>query len=104
MFAIIRTQGKQHMVQKGDFLVVPYMEGEIGSKVVLNEVLFIADDKKFVLGKPLVKGARVEATVKEQGKGEKIHVRRYKSKVRYRKHIGFRATLTTLEINDIVKA
>lgn len=104
MFAIIRTQGKQYMVQKGDSLVLPSMDGEVGSSVSFDEVLLIVDDKKFKLGKPLIKGAHVLATIKAHGKGEKIHVRRYKSKVRYRKHIGFRATITTLEIKDIVQA
>lgn len=104
MFAIIRTQGKQYIVQKGDKLVVPNMEGEVGQKVTLDEVLLVADDKKFTLGKPTIKGAHVDATIYAQGKGEKLHVRRYKSKVRYRKHIGFRATITTLEIIDIKTA
>ena len=101
MFAIIRTQGKQYIVKKGDKLVVPSMIGEVGSKVVFDDVLLISDDKKLTLGKPSIKGAHVDATITVQGKGEKIHVRRYKSKVRYRKHIGFRATITTLEINGI---
>lgn len=104
MFAIIRTQGKQYMVKKGDMLVLPFMEGEIDSKVTFDEVLFFADDKKFMLGKPTIKGAHVSAVIKVQGKGEKIHVRRYKSKVRYRKHIGFRATITSLEITEIATA
>ena len=92
------------MVKKGDMLVLPYMEGDIDTNVTFDEVLLLGDDKKFTLGKPTIKGATVHATIKVQGKGEKIHVRRYKSKVRYRKHIGFRATITTLEITDIVKA
>ncbi len=104
MFAIIRIQGKQYVVKKGDSLVVSSMEGEVGSKVSFDEVLLIVDDKKYILGKPLIKGAHVLAVLKAQGKGEKIHVRRYKSKVRYRKHIGFRASITTLEITDIVRA
>lgn len=104
MFAIIRAQGKQYMVKKGDSLVLPSMDGDVGAKVSFDEVLLIVDDKKFILGKPLIKGAHVLSVIKAQGKGEKIHVRRYKSKVRYRKHIGFRASITTLEITEIVKA
>lgn len=104
MFAIIRAQGKQYMVKIGDSLVLPSMDGEVGTKVSFDEVLLIVDDKKFLLGKPLIKGAHVSGVIKAQGKGEKIHVRRYKSKVRYRKHIGFRASITTLEITEIVKA
>lgn len=92
------------MVKKGDMLVLPYMAGEIDTKVTFDDVLLIVDDKKFTLGKPSIKGASVHATIKIQGKGEKIHVRRYKSKVRYRKHTGFRATITTLEITDIKTA
>lgn len=104
MFAIIRTQGKQYVVKKGDSLVVSSTKGEVGAKVSFDEVLLIVDDKKYILGKPLIKGAHVLAVLKAQGKDEKIHVRRYKSKVRYRKHIGFRASITTFEITDIVKA
>ncbi|MEK7141390.1 MAG: 50S ribosomal protein L21, partial [Patescibacteria group bacterium] len=75
--------------------------GEVGDVVTLSEVLLIDEDGKTTLGTPTVKGASVEAKIDAQHRGEKIHVRRFKSKVRERRHIGFRAELTRLQITAI---
>ena len=44
MYAIIRTGGKQYRVQPGDVVRVERIAGEVGSKVSLDEVLFVAGD------------------------------------------------------------
>jgi large subunit ribosomal protein L21 len=64
--------------------------------------LLIADDNQVLIGKPLVEGAKVEATVEAQVKGRKIVVFKYKPKKRYRVKAGHRQRYTRLRIDDIV--
>lgn len=72
-----------------------------GSAVELDRVLFIADGDKVTIGKPFIEGARVLATAKQNGRGEKVIVFKYKSKVRYRRKLGHRQLFTRLSIDKI---
>ncbi len=101
MFAIVEIQGKQFRVVVGDIISVERMQGEVGSTVSFDRVLMVAGDKSTKIGTPTVKGTVVTAKILSQEKGEKLEVRRYKSKVRYRKHVGFRPQITKLEIVSI---
>jgi large subunit ribosomal protein L21 len=74
-----------------------------GDKVELDKVLFIGEDKKTLIGNPVIKGAKVLATSLGETKGEKVTVFRYKSKVRYRSKRGHRQLYTKLLVNQIVK-
>ena len=49
-------------------------------------------------------GARVIATIKKNGKGDKIIVFKYKAKVRYRRKKGHRQLFTSLNIDKILPA
>ena len=104
MFAVVTIGGKQHKVAPKDIILVNQIEGKEGDTLEFSDVLLISDDKKVSVGKPLVKGAKVTAKVLGQEQGEKVTIRRFKHKVRYRRHAGFRAQLTRLEITGIVKA
>ena len=53
------------------------------------------------IGQPYVKGAEVQAKVVGHGRGKKILVLKYKSKVNYRRKYGHRQHFTALEIQDI---
>ena len=101
MNAIVRIAGKQYMVKDGAVLDIDKLSGAAGDVVIFSEVLVVTDDDKTTIGTPTVNGARVKATILSQGKGEKISVRRYKSKVRHRRAIGFRSKLTKIQIVSI---
>lgn len=77
---------------------VDKIEGNAGDAVTFDHVLLVSDDKITKIGTPVVTGAKVKGKIVSQDKGEKINVRRYKSKVRYRKSTGFRSRLTKIEI------
>ncbi len=62
----------------------------------------IADGDNLTYGKPVVEGARVMATAKGNGKGEKIIVFKFKSKVHYRRKNGHRQQYTRLSIDKIL--
>jgi len=104
MFAIVRIGSKQFKVSPKDVLSVDKLDGEVGDEVKFTDVLLVNDEKKVHVGTPVVKGYVVTAKILAQEKGEKISVRRFKSKVRYRRHTGFRARLTKLEITSVKRA
>ncbi len=102
MYAIIKTGGKQYRVQEGDTVFVEKLNVEAGDKVDFSEVLLVSKDGNVQAGRPFVDGAKVEATVVEQGKDKKIIVFKYKSKKAYRKKKGHRQPFTKLTIDKIV--
>lgn len=102
MFAVIRIGPVQYKVSVGDVIDVAHMPGDVGETIHASDVLLVHEDGgKTTVGKPTVKGASVEAKIEAHYKGEKIDVRRFKSKVRERRHVGFRAQLTKLRISAI---
>jgi len=104
MYAIVETGGKQYRVKPGDTIAVERLSGEPGEVFDLGRVLLIAGnaDAETRVGTPGVDGAVVRAEVVEHGRGEKIIVFRYKSKVRYRRKTGHRQSLTRVRITDIL--
>jgi len=101
MFAIVDIAGKQYRVSGGDVIDASYIEGKAGTNLTFDRVLLVSDGKKMKIGTPTVRGVAVTAKIVSQEKGEKINVRRFKQKVRYRKSTGFRPLVTKLEIVSI---
>ncbi len=73
-----------------------------GGTIELDKVLLIADGEKITTGMPTVEGAKVIATSQGDGKGKKIIIFKYKSKVRHRNKTGHRQLYTRLVIDQIV--
>jgi large subunit ribosomal protein L21 len=101
MFAVVEIAGKQYRVSTGDVIDASFIEGKEGDSLTFDRVLLVSNEKKTDVGTPTVKGVVVKAKIKAQAKGEKLNVRRYKQKVRYRKSTGFRPLITKLEIVSI---
>jgi len=101
MYAILETGGKQYKVRPGDTIQVEKLPGEPGDTVELGRILMVGDVDAVSVGSPVVAGASVVAEVVGQGRGPKIIVFKYKSKVRYRRKTGHRQSLTTLRIKEI---
>lgn len=101
MYAVIETGGKQYRVQEGDVLSVEKLPVAAGDKVTLEKVLVYSDGKTVKVGSPYVDNAKVETTVLENGKGEKVIIFKYKSKKDYRKKQGHRQPYTMLQIDSI---
>ena len=101
MYAIIKTGGKQYMVNEGDELMVEKLDVESGAKVVFEEVLAVGNNGELQVGSPVVAGAKVEATVVGNGKSKKVIVFKYKPKKDYRKKQGHRQPFTKVKIEKI---
>jgi large subunit ribosomal protein L21 len=102
IYAIIETGGKQYRVNPGQTIDVERLEVAEGDTVELDRVLLIGDGDRVTVGTPTVDGAKVVATAKGVGKGDKVIVFKYKPKVRYRKKTGHRQLHTRLVIDKIV--
>jgi large subunit ribosomal protein L21 len=102
MFAVIRTGGKQYKVAPGEKLKVELITADVGSKVVLDQVLMVGDGDTVRLGQPTLAGAAVNATVVGHGRGDKVKIFKMRRRKNYRKHQGHRQGYTEIAIDDIV--
>lgn len=102
MYAVVEADGKQHKVAPGDTIQVEKLPVSLGDKVELDRVLLVVDGEEVRVGRPVVEGAKVLATVSGEGKGEKVLVFKYKPHNRYRRKIGHRQPYTQLTIEEIL--
>lgn len=99
MYAVIRAGGKQHRVAKGDLIEVERTNGSAELEFV---PLLIVDDKgKVRSSRSELSKARVTAKVVGEAQGPKIRVTKFRNKVGYRRRLGHRQSLSTIEISDI---
>ena len=102
MFAIIRADGRQYRVAKGDIIRFDRMKAEPGDSFETAQVLAIAEeDNKLKIGSPVVEGAKVEGTVLQHGKDKKIIVFKRKRRKTYRRKYGHRQDHTLVMIDKI---
>ena len=95
-YAIISVGGKQYRVREGERLLVDRLAVEDG-KTFTPQVLLVGGD-----GAPeLDPGVVVTAKVVGQQRGPKIRIGKYKKRTGYKRHTGFRAALTRIEIESI---
>ena len=97
-YAVIKIKGQQYRVNEGDEIVVD----KLGEDKLEAEVLLFANEGKVKVGKPVVKGAKVNLKIVDKEiKGKKLHIRKFKAKSRYRKKIGFRPVYSRLLVEKI---
>lgn len=102
MYAIVKTGGKQYRVSPGDSIDVEKLPFEVGEQIELDKVLLVTNGSGAKIGQPLVKGAKVKATVTRQTKGRKLIVYKYRPSKRYRRKRGHRQNYTRLRIDEVV--
>ena len=102
MFAVMKTGGKQYMVQSGDLLKIEKLAADAGEPVQFNEILMVGGDNT-VVGAPTVAGAAVQAEVVDQVKGDKvIHFVKRRRKHSSKRTKGHRQQLTMVRITEIL--
>ncbi len=103
MFAVLKTGGKQYKVAQGDVIQVEKLEGNVGDKVTLDQVLMIGEKDKIDVGAPVLDGSKVTCEIIDQAKGPKVLVFKKKRRKKYRRTNGHRQLITHLKITDISK-
>jgi len=96
-YAIISLGGKQYTVREGQRLLVDRLRHEEG-KTFTPDVLLVGGDGDVKLAPT---GVTVTARVVGDRLGEKIRIGKYRAKKGYKKHTGFRAKLSQIEIESI---
>ena len=96
-YAIIKVAGKQYRVREGERLLVDRLGQDEGATFAPT-VLLVGGD-----GAPELAPAEgaVTARILGETKGPKIRIGKYKKRTGYRRHTGFRASLTQIEIESI---
>lgn len=100
-YAVVKSGGKQYRVSEGQDLTLDRLKLDGKKSFVFEDVLLVVDNNKVTIGAPFVKGATVEATLIEEIRGEKLYIRRFKAKSRYRRVTGFRAEQSVVKISKI---
>jgi large subunit ribosomal protein L21 len=95
-YAIIAVGGKQYVVREGERLLVDRVGTDEG-KTFQPGVLFVGGDGKGQLAPKTSVTARVVGHVR----GDKVRIGKYRPKSGYRRHTGFRAALSQIEIESI---
>lgn len=95
-YAIITLGGKQYVVHEGETLLVDRLDREEG-KAFRPEVLFVGGEGDGELSPSTSVSAKVVGHVR----GPKVRIGKYKPKSGYRRHTGFRSSLTRIEITGI---
>ena len=103
-FAVVKVAGTQLLVKEGVTYTVNRVDSDKGAKIVSEEVLLVATDSGAKIGKPFVKGAKVQFEFASHPKEKKLRVFKYKAKARYRKTIGHRSHLSKLLVKKIQAA
>ena len=101
MYAIIASGGKQYRVSQGDSVRVEKLDGEVGAKVVFDQVLMVGEGDAVKVGQPNVAGAKVEAEITDQNRAKKVVVFKFKQRKKYRRKQGHRQPYTELKVTEI---
>jgi large subunit ribosomal protein L21 len=101
MYAVIATGGKQYRVEKGGVLRIEKLSAELGSTVEFNEVLMVADGDVVRLGKPLLAGGKVTATVEKHAKGDKVVIVKFRRRKHYMRQGTHRQHYTQVRVTEI---
>ena len=96
-YAIISVGGKQYRVREGETLLVDRLAHGEGNTFNPAVLLVGGGSETQISPKDFTVTARVVADVK----GEKIRIGKYRPKNGYKKHTGFRASLSQIEIESI---
>src|SRR3954449_7176593 len=83
-YAVIRVGGKQHKVRDGETLVVDRLRTDVGGTF----------EPDILLGD----GTKVVVTVLAHERGPKIRIGKYRRRTGYKRHNGFRAATSRIEI------
>jgi large subunit ribosomal protein L21 len=101
MYAVIANGGKQYRVAPGEVVKLEKIEGEVGSKVELDNVLLVVDGQDVKIGTPLLAGVTVGGEIVAHGRGEKIRIVKFRRRKHHMKQMGHRQDFTKVKITSI---
>ena len=100
-FAVIQTGGKQYKVSASEILKIERLNNQVGKTIEFKNVLFLNDDKNTEIGNPIIKGAKVEATILKNTKNRTVLVFKKRRRKNSRKKYGHRQPISLIKITKI---
>ncbi len=100
-FAIVKKGNHQYFLEEGQILEIPRIAAPEGKDYEFTEVLAAGDDKDFILGTPVIEGAKVVVFVVKHKKGKKQSGFKYRAKSRYRRRWGYRTLYTRIRVKKV---
>lgn len=101
MYAIVEIAGQQFKAEAGKKLYVHRLEGNEGDKVAFDRVLLTENNGSVQVGTPVVSGVKVNATIVQHLKDDKVIIYKKKRRKTYEKTQGHRQSLTQISIDSI---
>ena len=101
MFAVINTGGKQYRVSEGTVVRIEKLDAEAGATVEFDQVLLVGAGADVTVGKPLVSGAKVTATVEAHGKADKVRIVKFRRRKHYKREKCHRQQYTLVKVTGI---
>ena len=101
-YAIIQTGGKQYKVKSGEILKIEKLpDSKPDTKIEFKEILAYGDDKIIEVGSPTVTGAKVEASLVENGKNRTVLIFKKRRRQNSRRKNGHRQQYSLIRISKI---
>jgi len=100
-FAVIQTGGKQYKVSASEIIKIEKLNSQVGKTVEFKNILFLNDDKNTEIGNPVIKGAKVEATIIKNTKNRTVIVFKKRRRKNSRKKYGHRQPISIIRITKI---
>jgi len=101
MYAVIESGGKQHRVVEGEILRLEKLDSATGETIDFDKVLLVANGEDVKIGAPYVSGGKVQAEVLSHGRGDKVHIIKFKRRKHHMKQQGHRQWFTEVKITGI---
>ncbi|MBF0430824.1 MAG: 50S ribosomal protein L21 [Fibrobacteria bacterium] len=98
MYSVIETGGVQYKVSLGESLKVPKIDSEVGSDIIISDVLVMVDNDDVQIGSPNLEEASVTVEVLRHGKEKKVKVFKKHRRKGYRRTYGHRQHFTEILI------
>ena len=101
MYAIVEIGGHQYKVAENDVLFVDKQNNDTDSVTFDNVLLLKNENGSVTVGKPVIEGATVTATIVDTVRSEKVLVFKKKRRKGYQKLNGHRQVMSQIKIESI---
>ena len=101
LYAIAETSGQQFWFEENKYYDIDRLNAKEKDKITLENVLLLKDKNTITIGKPYVKGAKIELEVVSHRRDKKILVYKMRPKKKTRRKMGHRQELTRVMVKSI---
>jgi large subunit ribosomal protein L21 len=101
MYAVIKSGGKQYVVEPGLTIRIERLEGKVGGSVTFEEIIAVRNDEKKFVGADVLAKTKITGKIVAQDRGPKLKVLKYKTGGQYNIKRGHRQNYTSVKVSDI---